>query len=177
MGRLSGGSESISELCGVVGCPDVLVPLGLAVQGTAVVPLEQELALVPLPCVPDDGEGPVLPETGFRRLTVPLRRLLLEASAVGPVGYLEFRYADDEVHEAAAVWAHRLLAFGPEYLSPAVAQPLDAVTPVAEALRRLGALAENDRPDEAACIGLDRCRTSAEWLQVIGNAAADVEPH
>jgi hypothetical protein len=138
-------------------------------QHATTVPLNQGLALIP-------ASGPWLREVGgpgeqrpypvFEFLTRPLAGFLREASVRSPVAYIEIEEMQDRTFEAAVAWSGGELALPPQVLQPGEALPPGG-GPVAEAVRRLGAIGQPG-PDERASLGLYQFRHTQEWLEVPG---------
>jgi hypothetical protein len=164
---MAGESDELFELRALVGCPDVLQVAMGARTVIRMALLDQDLGVLPMStsvCAAAFGAGdPLPPELGFRWLTPGGYRAIRQASRQGPIGYVEIHYTVASVWEAAGVWVDGVPVYGPDYLLPVRAHPLDEPTPVGEALRRLGVLTD-DIPDEVAAIGLDRFRSTDDWF-------------
>ncbi|MFZ3497861.1 hypothetical protein ACODT5_32345 [Streptomyces sp. 5.8] len=131
-------------------------------------PLRQGLALMPatgkvFDAVADDGSE--VGALGFWRLSGGFEKLLAQWSATGPVAYVEAEYFGGIGEQRAAVWADGALALGPldESTEPTQGQISRAVSPISQALRRLGARSSPGK-DEFGAVGLDRHRYSDEWI-------------
>ncbi|MFB7576979.1 MULTISPECIES: hypothetical protein [unclassified Streptomyces] len=99
---------------------------------------------------------------GFWRLPGGFERLLAQWSAAGPVAYAEAEYFGGVGEQRAAVWVDGTLALGP-LDAPTRRWFSRAVSPISQALRRLGArrgLGE----DEFEAVGLDRHRNNDDWI-------------
>jgi hypothetical protein len=154
------------ELRAMVSFADVLTPLAATRPPARVVLLGQNLALIP---VTDDVAAALHcahvrppPETGFRALTAGVHAALRVASMAEPIAYLEAEYLGRDGWQAAAVWAEGVIVYGPEYLHPTEPFPPRGQAPIAEALRRLGALPVG-RHDEFVAVGLGRYRSTQAW--------------
>ncbi|MFB9745126.1 hypothetical protein ACFFOU_28770 [Pseudonocardia sulfidoxydans] len=162
------------ELRALVGCVDVMRAVPLCRPASRVAPLEQDLAMIPLPagsCGAVAGSrAKMMPRLGFRWMTPGVYAALIHASYRGPIGYFEIEYTAYSGWEAAAVWVEGVLAYGPEHSAPLRTGPLGDATPVAEALRRLGALVD-EVPDEVVTVGLDRFRCTKDWFAAASEPA------
>jgi hypothetical protein len=163
------------ELRAMVSFSDVLTPLAATRPPARVVLLDQGLALIPMTAevvaaLRCSHVRPP-PETGFRGLTAGVYGALRVGSMAGPIGYLEADYIGRDGWQAAAVLAEGKIVYGPAYLHPTEAFPARGEAPVAEALRRLGAMAVG-RDDEFVTVGLGRYRNTAAWHEAaLSNAA------
>ncbi|QHC33125.1 hypothetical protein [Streptomyces sp. HF10] len=88
--------------------------------------------------------------------------LLAQWSAAGPIAYAEAEYFRGAGEQRAAVWAEGSLALGP-LDKPTKKRFWRAVSPVSQALRRLGAR-RSPGEDEFEALGLDRHRTNEDWI-------------
>jgi hypothetical protein len=129
------------------------------VPGARVAFLGQGLSLLPMTdevfdAVTDDLAGTAL---GFWRLPDAFERKLAEWSSAGPVAYVEAEYFGGVGEQRAVVWADGALAWGPSD------RPATEVSPISQALRRLGAVSGQGQ-DEFTAVGLDRHRHNDGWL-------------
>ncbi|WP_218877954.1 hypothetical protein [Streptomyces sp. TLI_55] len=89
------------------------------------------------------------------------RGLLAQWSAAGPIAYVEAEYFGGVGGQRAAAWDGGTLALGP--LGKATRRGLRTVSPVSQALRRLGARRSLGE-DEFSAVGLDRHRHTDDWI-------------
>ncbi|MER8010245.1 hypothetical protein [Streptomyces sp. SLBN-31] len=151
------------ELQAVIAGDALLRAATREVPGAHVVSLRQGLALMPMTsgvfdAVTDGSEGGAL---GFWRLPGGFDALLAHWSATGPVAYVEAEYFGGVGEQRAAVWADGALAAGPLDV-PAKRRFSRAVSPISQALQRLGARAHPGE-DEFEAVGLDRHRSNDGW--------------
>jgi len=161
--------ETLVELRALVGYRDALQDLPWCCPAVRIVPLEQGLAMVPLPARESArgsanawGSRSRSSRLGFRWVTPAAHRAVVRASHRAPIGYLEVEYTLRTVWEAAAIWAEGALVYGPRCAGPLRTGPVGGPTPVNTALQRLGVLAD-EVPDETLAAGLDRHRSTADW--------------
>ncbi|MEV5989579.1 hypothetical protein AB0L85_32315 [Streptomyces sp. NPDC052051] len=152
------------ELQAVVAGDELLRAASRDVAGTRVVPLGQGLSLMPMTdevfdAVTDSGSANAL---GFWRLSGELERLLAQWSAAGPVAYVEAEYFGGVGEQRAVVWADGALVLGP-LDAPTMKRFSRAVSPISQALRRLGARRSLGE-DEFEAVGLDRHRSNDDWI-------------
>ncbi len=155
------------DLSAIVSTPQVLEPISAQYRCARVVPLATaNLALIPVTedLVLDlDGKTiRVSPETGFRQLSIGLQRLLVTASARGPIAYLEADYFGREGRQTAAVWHSGMTIYGPRILGRNEPFPARGNSPICGALRQLGVVAIGHR-DEFVVAGLGRYRRTGDW--------------
>jgi hypothetical protein len=112
--------------------------------------------------VTDGGAAGAL---GFWRLPGGFERLLAQWSSAAPMAYVEAEYFGGVGEQRAAVWADQAVVLGP--LDVPTRTRFErfsrAVSPISQALRRLGArrgLSE----DEFEAVGLDRHRCNDDWI-------------
>ncbi|TYR64162.1 hypothetical protein [Streptomyces parvus] len=131
---------------------------------SAVVRLGQGLSMMPMTDelfdAVTDGSGPG--DLGFWRLPGGFEALLARWSTAGPIAYVEADHFGGVGRQRAAVWADGWLALGP-LEEPAKQQLSQAVSPVSQALRRLGAQRDVGK-DEFESVGLNRHRTNEDWI-------------
>jgi hypothetical protein len=155
------------ELSAIVSTPQVLESISAQRRCARLVPLAiANLALIPVTedlVLELDGKGiRVSPETGFWQLSIGLQRLLLTASARGPIAYLEADYFGREGRQTAAVWHFGVTIYGPRILGRNEPFPAGGNSPICGALRQLGVVAVGHR-DEFVVAGLGRCRRTVDW--------------
>jgi hypothetical protein len=155
------------DLSAMVSTPQVLEPISAQHRCAHVVPLPAaNLALVPVTedLVLDlNGKSiRVSPETGFWQLSIGLQRLLVTASARGPIAYLEADYFGREGRQTAAVWYSGVTIYGPRILGRNEPFPAGGNSPICGALRQLGVVAVGHR-DEFVVAGLGRYRSTSDW--------------
>ncbi|MEW2291412.1 hypothetical protein ABZ719_01725 [Streptomyces sp. NPDC006743] len=134
------------------------------IPGARVARLRQGLSLLPITdelfdSVTDGGSEGV---PGFWRLPPGLEKLLAQWSAAGPVAYVEAEYFGGVGEQRAAVWAGGALVWGPTD-KPAKRRFSRTVSPVSQALRRLGAVRTLGE-DEFEAVGLGRHRSDEAWI-------------
>jgi hypothetical protein len=155
------------ELNAIISIPQVLEtisaqhrcarPVPLATANLALIPVTEDLVLEL------DGKGiRVSPESGFWQLSIGLQRMLLTASARGPIAYLEADYFGREGRQTAAVWHSGVTIYGPQILGRNEPFPAGGNSPICGALRQLGVVAIGHR-DEFVVAGLGRCRRTVDW--------------
>ncbi|MGC5365570.1 hypothetical protein ACPXCE_28510 [Streptomyces sp. DT24] len=148
----------------VIAADDLLRAASREVPGAQVVPLGQGLSLMPMTdevfdAVTDGSDGGDL---GFWRLPGGFATLLAQWAAAGPIAYVEAEYFGGVGEQRAAVWADGSLALGP-LDEPTKKRFSRAVSPISQALRRLGARRSLGE-DEFEAVGLDRHRTNEDWI-------------
>ncbi|MEV2191868.1 hypothetical protein AB0I02_12855 [Streptomyces phaeochromogenes] len=99
---------------------------------------------------------------GFWLLPGGFEKVLAQWSAAGPVAYVEADYFGGVGEQRAAVWADGALVLGPLDV-PARRRFSRAVSPISQALRRLGARRSLGE-DEFDAVGLDRHRGNNGWV-------------
>jgi hypothetical protein len=112
------------------------------VLGSSVVPLSQDLVLLPLSGVPAES-------------------VLAEWSLRGPVALVEAEFFGGVGSQRAQVWEQGRSVLGPLVLDED--DPAPDVTPISLALRRLG-VEKGEHHDEFDAVGLGRHRTTSAWL-------------
>ncbi|MFF5499323.1 hypothetical protein [Streptomyces aquilus] len=155
------------ELQAAVAGDELLRAASRDVPGAHVVPLLQGLSLLPMTdevfdAVTDGSSGGSL---GFWKLPGGFEGLLAQWSAAGPVAYVEVEYFGGSGGQRAAVWEGGTLALGP--LEHGTRRGLRTVSPVSQALRRLGARRSLGE-DEFSAVGLDRHRHTDDWISPSG---------
>lgn len=131
---------------------------------SAVVRLGQGLSMMPMTDELFDAvtDGSGTGDLGFWRLPGGFDALLARWSAAGPIAYVEAEHFGGVGRQRAAVWADGSLALGP-LEEPAKQRLSQAVSPVSQALRRLGAHSSPGE-DEFESVGLNRHRTNEDWI-------------
>lgn len=152
------------ELQAVIAGDEMLRTVSRELPGSQVVPLGQGLSLIPMTDEVFDGatDGCGGKDLGFWRLPGGFDTLLAQWSAAGPIAYAEAEYFGGAGEQRAAVWAEGSLALGP-LDKPTRKRFWRAVSPVSQALRRLGAR-RSPGEDEFEALGLDRHRTNGDWI-------------
>jgi hypothetical protein len=155
------------ELSAIVSTPQVLELISAQHRCARLVPLDTaNLALIPVTedlVLELDGQRiRVSPETGFCQLSIGIQRLLITASARGPIAYLEADYFGREGYQTAAVWHSGMTIYGPRILGRNESFPAGGNSPICGALRQLGVVAVGHR-DEFVLAGLGRCRRTVDW--------------
>lgn len=127
------------------------------VPGTHVVPFLQGLSLLPMTDAAFDAvtDGGATGALGFWKLPGGFEGLLAQWSAAGPVACVEAEYFGGVGEQRAAVRVGGSLALGA--LETPARRGSHAVSPVSQALRRLGARRSLGE-DEFSAVGLDRHR-------------------
>lgn len=152
------------ELQAVIAGDELLRVASREVSGAQVVPLRQGLALMPITDEVFDAvtDGSDIGDLGFWRLPGGFDTLLAQWSAAGPIAYVEAEYFGGVGEQRAAVWAEGALALGPLDV-PTKKWLSRAVSPISQALRRLGARRTLGE-DEFEAVGLDRHRNNDGWI-------------
>jgi hypothetical protein len=143
----------------VIAGDDLLRSAAQQVPGARIASLGQGLSLLPMTSEVLDAvsDGSVSRSLGFWRLSADFERKLAEWSAVGPVAYVEAEYFGGAGEQRAVVWVDGALAWGPSD------QRALGISPISQALRRLGATSGADQ-DEFTAVGLDRHRHNDGWI-------------
>ncbi|MCW8376433.1 hypothetical protein [Streptomyces justiciae] len=133
------------------------------VPGAHVVPLLQGLSLLPMTDEVFDAvtDGSPVGPLGFWKLPGGFEGVLAQWAAAGPVAYVEAEHFGGIGQQRAAVWNGGTLALGP--LERAARRGLRTVSPVSQALRRLG-VRRSLGEDEFSAVGLDRHRRTHGWI-------------
>ncbi|MGW7636895.1 hypothetical protein [Streptomyces decoyicus] len=152
------------QLQAVIAGDELLRAASQDLADVGVVPLDQGLSLMPMTNELFDAftEGSADGAWGFWRLPGGFGRLLAQWSAAGPVAYVEAEYFGGVGEQQAAVWSDGAVVLGPLHTPEGQPFPL-AGSPIAQALRRLGAAADAAE-DEFSAIGLDRHRHTEDWI-------------
>lgn len=138
---------------GLVGAPDLLVSFASEHRLRAPIPLDQGFVLLPL--LDDDLDTMIpAPQTGhvdgFVHLSEQLAALLRRASAAGSLVYLETEYFGGVGTQAAVAYRH-----GDVLVAPRAS---DAIGPINDALRAIGARVTEPGSDEFWSVGLQHHR-------------------
>ncbi|QNP67803.1 hypothetical protein [Streptomyces genisteinicus] len=152
----------------VVARDEVVRAVSREVPGSHVVPLGQGLSLMPMTDEVFDAvtDGSERRDLGFWRLPGGFGTVLAQWSGTGPIAYVEAEFFGGVGEQRAAVWAGGSLVLGP--LGELAGTPSsDAVSPVSQALRRLGAR-RGLHGDEFEAVGLDRHRSNDDWIAAAG---------
>ncbi|MFE3648979.1 hypothetical protein ACFXO2_14250 [Streptomyces sp. NPDC059152] len=149
----------------VIAAKPVLSELIGSVEDAHVVPLGQQLSLLPMTDVLFDALTVAgAPELdGFRKTPARFDRALAACSAHGPVAYVEAEYFGGVGTQSAQVWDGRKVVLGPVRLAEGQPDPSDG-TPISQALRRLG-VAKGNHADEFDAVALGRHRDTDDWLR------------
>ncbi|WP_172384718.1 hypothetical protein [Streptomyces sp. MNP-20] len=124
----------------------------------------QGLSLMPMTDALFDSvtDGGGVGALGFSRLPGGFEKTLAAWSAGGPVAYVEAEYFGGVGEQRAAVWDGGTIVLGPLHVEEGQPFP-PAGSPVSQALRRLGVVANADQ-DEFSAVGLDRHRHGQAWI-------------
>ncbi|MFC9846421.1 hypothetical protein ACFWFF_16350 [Streptomyces sp. NPDC060223] len=152
------------ELQAVIAGEELLRAASQDLADATVVPLGQGLSLLPMT---DDlfeagTDGGAVGPLGFWRLPGGFDGLLARWSAAGPVAYAEAEYFGGVGEQRAVVWTDGAVVLGPLHVSEGLPFPA-AGSPIAQALRRLGARA-GGAEDEFEAVGLGRHRHNEDWI-------------
>ncbi|KOG31390.1 hypothetical protein [Streptomyces resistomycificus] len=152
------------ELQAVIAGDEVLRVASREVPGSHVVPLSQGMSLMPMTDEVFDAvtDGSEVGDLGFWRLPGGFESLLAQWSVAGPIAYVEAEYFGGVGEQRAAVWADGALELGP-LDEPTKKRFSRAVSPISQALRRLGAQRSLGE-DEFEAVGLDRHRSNEDWI-------------
>ncbi|MEV3857884.1 hypothetical protein AB0J38_26595 [Streptomyces sp. NPDC050095] len=153
------------ELQAVIAADELLRGASREVPGARVVSLRQGLSLMPMTDEVFDAvtDGSDRGDLGFWKLPGGFELLLAQWSSAGPVAYVEAEYFGGVGEQRAAVWAEGSLALGP-LDEPEKRWFSRAVSPISQALRRLGAR-KSLGEDEFGAVGLDRHRNNEDWIE------------
>jgi hypothetical protein len=149
------------ELQAIIGREAAISRAAKAVSKAVVVPLEQELLMIPLGEDLHDelqtrfagGEGDH--SDHFIYLSVAVAEWIAEASEKGPLAYVEADYFGGIGKQSSVVWKE-----GKVILEPAHGER----GPINRALRALGVRAQPNK-DEFETVGLRRHRDMEDWLE------------
>jgi hypothetical protein len=148
----------------VVGASDAVIAGALRYPDAVVVPLHDNLSLVP---ITDELFDAITDRTsvrswGFRKLPGGFDRALASWSTVGPVGYVEADFFGGVGSQRAVLWVAAELVLGPLHVGEG--EPFSSVgSPISQVLARLGVERAGYR-DEFEAVGLDRHRETEDWL-------------
>lgn len=147
---------------------DVARHLTAQLPSLRIVRLDQDMRLLPLTenvirvMTPEPWEYPLLFD---RHVPEPLAALLLEASRLGAVAYVEADFWGGDGRQACVVWEGSRIVLGPiieeERLGPRLHEGA-----INRALRSVGVSVGPDALDEFDTVGLGRRRRTAEWLEL-----------
>ncbi|MFE4874104.1 hypothetical protein [Streptomyces sp. NPDC056682] len=148
----------------VIAADELLRAATREVPGARVLPLRQDLSLMPMTDEVFDGvtDGSGGGDLGFWKLPGGFETRLAQWSSAGPVAYVEAEYFGGVGEQRAAVWADGSLALGP-LNEPEEKRFSRAVSPISQALRRIGAQRSLGK-DEFEAVGLDRHRNGEHWI-------------
>jgi hypothetical protein len=147
------------DLFAIITRADQANSLATKLWGPAV-PLEQGLALIPVPENPAGDR----PYAAMQYLSRQLADLLRSTSQSAPVAYVE---AQDELGvggQSAIVWTDGKVVYGPDELVPGAGWR-EGGGPIDGALRELGAR-RGAEGDEFIAVGLGRFRHTRQWATI-----------
>ncbi|MFF1452169.1 hypothetical protein ACFVYF_29125 [Streptomyces sp. NPDC058274] len=152
------------ELEAVIAAEELLRVASREVPGARVVPLQQGLSLMPITDEVFDAvtDGSDVGDLGFWKLPGGFETVLARWSSAGPIAYVEAEYFGGVGEQRTAVWADGSLALGP-LDKPEKKRFWRAVSPISQALRRLGAR-KSLGEDEFDAVGLYRHRSNEDWI-------------
>jgi hypothetical protein len=159
-----GGVGVSYVLQAVIAESEVLRGASREVPAARVASLGQGFSLMPMTDELFDAvtDGSAADPLGFWRLPGGFDRRLADWSTAGPVAYVEAEYFGGVGEQQAAVWADGAVVLGPLRLPEG--QPFGpAGTPIEQALRRLGVVADA-ATDEFSAVGLGRHRDVEKWI-------------
>jgi hypothetical protein len=150
------------EIEALIGRGDILAKDLLGFVHARVIPLGQEIAIVPITRAFFEevtGDAMATGEAtdrcyGFRCLSRPLAALAERLSRIGLIGYIEAEFWGGVGTQWGIVWEHEKVTIGP------YCHDLDAINKV---LRKLGVQVAGAN-DEFDSIGLGRYRTTLAWV-------------
>ncbi|MFF2998042.1 hypothetical protein ACFVTC_26340 [Streptomyces sp. NPDC057950] len=151
-------------LSAVIGDAELLRGVSRAVPAARAAPLGQGLSLIPMTgalfdAVAEGGAGEAL---GFWRLPEGFPARLADWSTGGPLAYVEAEYFGGVGEQQAAVWDGGAIVLGPVQVRECEPFP-PAGSPISQALRRLGVVADGDG-DEFSAVKLGRHRHGDQWI-------------
>ncbi|WP_020663086.1 hypothetical protein [Amycolatopsis benzoatilytica] len=148
----------------VIATEPVLRALAGSVEAARIVPLDQNLFLLPMTDQLFDAVtvvgAPELP--GFWKAPAGFDSALTACSMNGPVAYVEAEFFGGTGTQSAQVWDSGKVVLGP--LRLAEGEPSSAAgSPISQALRQLGVV-RGGHLDEFDAVGLGRHRDTSNWL-------------
>jgi hypothetical protein len=152
----------------VVATHRVLSDLVAATVNAQIVPLGQQLSLLPVTdaLLKAVTIASAAQPSGFWKMPAGLDHALAACSANGPVAYLEADYFGGTGSQNAQVWEHGQIVLGPLHLAEDQPFPADG-SPISQALRRIG-VDKGHHHDEFDAVGLSRHRETDDWLVNLG---------
>jgi hypothetical protein len=148
--------------------PDILQTVKQQIEPAVVIPLEQNIGLIPITpvlyeAVGDNEPAPAWDVPVFQGLSKPLLECALQASASGMIAYVESEYFGGAGYQAVVVWRDEAEMMGPflAYKFPVHEMPIN------RALRMLGVQIK-DAADEFDTLGLGACRRTEDWVNYLG---------
>jgi len=148
----------------IVGSAGALRAAVSQLRAAVLVPLTQDLALVPMTDELFDAvtDGTTEKVLGFWKLPGGFDRKLTSWSSAGPVGYVEADFFGGVGSQRSALWVAGELVLGPLYVGEGEPFAPEG-SPIAQLLARLGAERDGYR-DEFEAVGLGRHRDTVDWL-------------
>jgi len=160
----------------LIASADILESIRHAHPATRVIPLPQNLALLPVTqAFADDVEhaqssSAKLAFDQFTVLTSALADLAKDLSKRAPIVYVETEYFGGQGAQAAVVWKNGEVVFGP-LVTKNIDEGQQCVfttslsdEAINQAMRNIGVVATNAR-DEFDIVGLGRYRSNDDWLK------------
>jgi hypothetical protein len=137
----------------IIGKQQTLTQHASAFQHARVVPLAQDIAIIPITDdlydeIADGGEV-----ERFEKLSPGVEEWAQRISAVAPVAYIEAEFFGGTGGQSAVAWSGGSRVLG----------PLHSQDAVNEALRFFGVRVDGAH-DEFAAVGLDRHRDTSDWI-------------
>jgi hypothetical protein len=102
-----------------------------------------------------ESEGDNLPHEEFHKLSSELTQFGVECSAHTAIAYIETDYWGGEGEQAALLWEHGQVVYGPSK---------GRMGPINDVLRRMGVERRNNL-DEFEAVGLHRYRDNKDWIE------------
>jgi hypothetical protein len=148
----------------VVATHPVLSTLAGAIKEAHIVPLGQQLSLLPMTDALFDAVtiANAPQPNGFWKMPAGFDHALAACSTTGPIAYLEADYFGGTGSQNAQVWDSGHSVLGPLHLAENQPIPADS-GPISQALRRLG-VDKGHHHDEFDAVGLGRHRDTDDWL-------------
>lgn len=150
----------------VIGRRALLAAATRAQPAAVVVPLAQDMALIPMTDNLFDSitDGSAARPLGFWKLPAGFDRTLGAWSGAGPIGYVEAELFGGIGTQRGAVWADGDLVLGPVSFEERSRHRAGAAatTPISLVLARLG-VSRGKHVDEFAAVGLPEHRSTEDW--------------
>lgn len=156
------------ELQALIGTLELLRVAAAEVPAARVVPLAQGLALIPVTSgvlAALQGDGSVRKPgggSGFSWYSDGFELRLAAWSKAGPIACVEADYSGGSGTQRAAVWEGGRVVLGPLAIGEFSPVPPEGA-PISQALRRIGARAEEGRLDEFDSVGLGAHPSTGSW--------------